>query len=66
MPSIPTTYQPALTTVVVTFNGANWIEQCLSSLRDSLCPTHVIVVDNGSTDATAQGGGLRPAGGGGG
>lgn len=41
-------------TIIVTFNGGNWIEQCLGSLRQSTYPAHTVVVDNGSTDATAS------------
>ena len=38
--------------VVVTYNGAVWIADCLSSLRDHECQVQAIVVDNASTDAT--------------
>ena len=38
--------------VVVTYNGAGWIRDCLQSLADSHHPVTTIVVDNGSTDST--------------
>ena len=38
--------------VVVTYNGAAWIQDCLQSLADSYHPVTAIVVDNGSTDDT--------------
>lgn len=38
--------------VVVTHNGAAWIQGCLHSLADSYHPVTAIVVDNGSTDDT--------------
>jgi GT2 family glycosyltransferase len=38
-------------TIIVTYNGMSWIEDCLNSvIRD----TSVIVVDNGSTDGTTS------------
>lgn len=41
-------------TVVVSYNGRSWIDQCCGSLQESSFPTHVIVVDNGSTDGTPE------------
>jgi len=38
--------------VVVTFNGAKWIQACLASIQAQDCPGDVIVVDNSSTDGT--------------
>lgn len=39
--------------VVVTFNGINWIRQCLESLLAGGCSEdRIIVVDNGSSDGT--------------
>lgn len=38
--------------VVVTYNGAHWIQDCLQSLANSYHPVTTIVVDNGSTDDT--------------
>lgn len=40
--------------VVVTYNGMQWIDKCLSSLQESDRPISVIVVDNCSTDGTAD------------
>jgi len=38
--------------VVVTYNGAAWLDRCLGSLLGSTLPVDVLVVDNGSTDGT--------------
>jgi len=40
--------------VVVTYNGMAWAERCFGSLRASSHPVQVVVVDNGSTDGTAD------------
>jgi len=40
--------------IVVTYNGAEWIEACVSSLSLSDVQIEIIVVDNASTDATVQ------------
>lgn len=40
--------------VVVTYNGIKWIEKCLGSLRRSVYPVKIIVVDNGSVDGTLE------------
>ncbi len=46
---------PALSFIVVTFNGANAIVNCLRSIfMQSLRPAEVIVVDNNSADQTRQ------------
>ncbi|MEP5613493.1 MAG: glycosyltransferase family 2 protein [Cyclobacteriaceae bacterium] len=39
-------------TIIVTYNGAKWIENCISSLASSSFPTDVLIIDNGSTDNT--------------
>lgn len=39
-------------TIIVTYNGTQWIEKCLDSLMQSTAPSHVIVIDNASTDDT--------------
>ncbi len=39
-------------TIIVTYNGIQWIEDCLNSLKESIYPTDVIIIDNGSTDET--------------
>ncbi|MFN6178835.1 MAG: glycosyltransferase family 2 protein [Flavobacteriales bacterium] len=41
-----------VTAIVVTYNGMQWVDRCLGSLRASLLPVRTIVVDNGSTDGT--------------
>ena len=38
--------------VIVTYNGIQWIDRCLQSIRQSSVPMVTIVVDNNSTDAT--------------
>ena len=39
-------------TIIVSYNGIKWIDNCLSSLINSNVKTDVIAVDNGSTDGT--------------
>ncbi len=39
-------------TIIVTYNGMQWIEKCLTMLRQSTVHTDVIVIDNNSTDGT--------------
>ena len=41
-------------TIVVTYNGLKWIPKCLNSLLDSQQPVTIHVIDNASTDETAQ------------
>lgn len=41
-----------ITTVVVTYNGSQWINKCLDSLLNSTIDTKIIVIDNCSTDTT--------------
>ncbi len=38
--------------IVVTYNGQNWIEKCLNSLTTSSVTSDIIVIDNGSADNT--------------
>jgi Predicted glycosyltransferases len=40
--------------IVVTYNGMKWIDQCLTSLAKSTIPNHVIVIDNLSSDGTPE------------
>ena len=40
--------------VVVTYNGMQWIDRCLESLRGASQSVHTVVIDNGSTDGTVQ------------
>jgi GT2 family glycosyltransferase len=40
--------------IVVTYNAEKWLAKCLGSLIDSILPIHIIVLDNKSTDQTAN------------
>lgn len=40
--------------VIVTHNGKQWCDRCLGSLQQSLAPVKVVVVDNASTDGSAE------------
>ena len=40
--------------VIVSYNGQEWIRECLKSLADCLRVTQIIVVDNASADKTCQ------------
>lgn len=40
--------------VIVTYNGAHWIDKNIPSLLDSAYPVNIIVVDNKSTDNTLR------------
>ena len=40
--------------IVVTFNGLNWLERCLGSVRASETPADLYVWDNDSTDGSAD------------
>jgi GT2 family glycosyltransferase len=39
-------------TIIVTYNGLKWIDGCLRSVKDSIYPSRIHVIDNGSTDGT--------------
>lgn len=41
-------------TIIVTYNGMRWYDRCLGSLRNSETPTSVVVIDNASTDGSAE------------
>ena len=41
-------------TIIVTYNGAKWIEKCITSVVLSTVYTDIIVVDNCSTDNTCE------------
>src|SRR3954470_16023163 len=45
---------PFVTVVVVSWQGRHLIGPCLASLRRQTLPHRVVVVDNGSTDGTAE------------
>lgn len=52
---IPSAPQPRLTVIVPAYNVAPWLEQCIQSIRQqSLTDLEIIVVDDGSTDATGE------------
>ena len=40
--------------IIVTYNGKQWYDRCLGSLRASELPIEVIVIDNASSDDTVQ------------
>lgn len=41
-----------LLVIIVTYNAMQWIDRCLSSVRNSSVENDVFIVDNGSTDGT--------------
>jgi len=46
---------PAISVIIVNYNGARWLEGCLSTLLDTAShDTEVIVVDNASTDTSRE------------
>ena len=45
---------PKIFSIIVTYNGAPWIERCLHDLFESDLETEVIVVDNASSDNTLE------------
>ncbi|MGC9151778.1 MAG: glycosyltransferase family 2 protein [Microbacter sp.] len=45
---------PSIFVVIVTHNSLSWYDRCLSSLRASEVPLHVVIIDNGSTDNTVE------------
>ena len=54
VPFAPTTPWPRISVIVCTYNGARTIRDCLEALERLRYPDYeVIVVDDGSTDATA-------------
>lgn len=40
--------------IITTYNGAKWIEECISTCQKSAYPVHIIVVDNNSSDNTLE------------
>ena len=40
--------------IIASYNGADWIDKCLSSLEQSSLLPKIIVIDNGSTDSTTS------------
>jgi len=47
---IPMSYTGQLYVIIVAFNGERWLKTCLDSLINHVDKSHVIIVDNGSTD----------------
>lgn len=45
---------PAIDVVIPTWNGKELLQSCLEHLAHQTVPIHTIVVDNGSTDGTAE------------
>jgi GT2 family glycosyltransferase len=43
-----------LYTIIVTYNGMQWIERCINSLFSSSLKTHIIIIDNLSSDGTPE------------
>jgi GT2 family glycosyltransferase len=41
-------------TIIITYNGSHWIRKCLEHLFQSSVTTHLIIVDNNSTDDTLE------------
>lgn len=40
--------------VIVTFNGMEWMERCIGSVRASSMEADILAIDNGSTDGTPE------------
>lgn len=38
--------------IIVTYNGAKWIDKCFGSLMNSSIPVKILAIDNASTDGT--------------
>lgn len=45
---------PCVYVVIATYNAVKWIDKSLTSLRDSVLPVNIIIIDNGSTDGTQE------------
>jgi len=43
-----------IATIIVTYNGEKWLEQCLKSVLNSTYPSEIFVVDNCSQDKTLE------------
>jgi GT2 family glycosyltransferase len=41
-------------TIIITYNGSQWIRRCLEHLFQSSVASHVIILDNNSTDDTIE------------
>ena len=46
---------PTISIIIPVYNGERYIRDCLQSLVNQTCPPHeILVVDDGSTDLTAE------------
>lgn len=45
---------PKVLVIIVTYNGMQWIDRCLGSVRCSSIPLDAVVIDNGSTDGSCE------------
>lgn len=45
---------PTVYTIIVTYNGSKWIDNCFGSLINSSIPVKILAIDNASTDGTPQ------------
>ncbi len=46
--------QNRILTIIVTYNGNQWIEKCIASLKASTVTTDILVIDNASSDDTTK------------
>lgn len=44
--------QYKIISIIVTYNALEWIDRCLNSLKQSIYPVDVFIIDNGSKDET--------------
>lgn len=40
--------------IVVTYNRCSYLVRCIQALREQTCPTDILIIDNASTDGTAE------------
>lgn len=41
-------------TIIVTYNGIKWLEECISSVKNSNAPSDIFIIDNGSSDGSIK------------
>lgn len=46
--------QSKILTIIVTYNGSQWIEKCINSLLQSITVSDILLIDNASKDDTVQ------------
>jgi GT2 family glycosyltransferase len=44
--------KPIIYTIIVTYNGANWINKCIESILSNELSTQIVLIDNNSSDDT--------------